>query len=57
MDSHPCPKATLTSNKETPMKITALTVLALHLATSAQAAEKPRQSFLKKAIQGNDTEV
>ena len=34
-----------------------LTVLALHLATSAQAAEKPSQSFLKKAIQGNYAEV
>jgi len=49
--------ATLTSNKETPMKVTALTVLALLLATSAQAAEKPSQSFLKKAIQGNYAEV
>jgi putative membrane protein len=54
---HPCLKATLTSNKETPMKVTALTVLALLLATSAQAAEKPSQSFLKKAIQGNYAEV
>ena len=34
-----------------------LTVLALHLATSAQAAEMPSQSFLKKAIQGNYAEV
>jgi hypothetical protein len=34
-----------------------LTVLALHLVTSAQAAEKPSQSFLKKAIQGNCAEV
>jgi putative membrane protein len=39
------------------MKVTALTVLVLHLATSAQAAEKPSQSFLKKAIQGNYAEV
>jgi putative membrane protein len=39
------------------MKVTALTVLALLLATSAQAAEKPSQSFLKKAIQGNYAEV
>jgi hypothetical protein len=57
IDGLPCSKATLTSNKETPMKVTALTVLALHLATSAQAAEKPSQSFLKKAIQGNYAEV
>jgi putative membrane protein len=46
-----------TSKKETPMKVTALTVLALLLATSAHAAEKPSQSFLKKAIQGNYSEV
>ena len=39
------------------MKVTALTVLALLLATSAQAAEKPSQSFLKKAIQGNYAEL
>ena len=39
------------------MKVTALTVLALLLATSAQAAEKPSQSFLKKAIEGNYAEV
>jgi putative membrane protein len=46
-----------TSKKETPMKVTALTVLTLLLATSAHAAEKPSQSFLKKAIQGNYAEV
>src|SRR4051795_3029493 len=40
-----------------PMKVTALTVLALLLATSAHAAEKPSQTFLKKAIQGNYAEV
>src|SRR3954454_24889874 len=39
------------------MKVTALTVLALLLATSAHAAEKPSQTFLKKAIQGNYAEV
>ena len=39
------------------MKVTALTVLALLLATSAHAAEKPSQAFLKKAIQGNYAEV
>jgi putative membrane protein len=47
----------MTSNQETPMKVTALTVLALLLATSAHAAEKPSQTFLKKAIQGNYAEV
>jgi putative membrane protein len=39
------------------MKIKAPTVLALLLASSAYAAEKPSQSFLKKAIQGNYAEV
>ncbi|WFU19949.1 DUF4142 domain-containing protein [Bradyrhizobium sp. CB3481] len=39
------------------MKGTALTFLTLLLATSASAAEKPSQSFLKKAIQGNYAEV
>jgi predicted outer membrane protein len=52
-----CLKAMLTSNKETAMKVTALTALALLLASSAHAAEKPSQSFLKKAIQGNYAEV
>ncbi|KRR14864.1 hypothetical protein CQ12_28800 [Bradyrhizobium jicamae] len=39
------------------MKVTTLTVLALLLATSGYAAEKPSQSFLKKAIEGNYAEV
>ena len=36
---------------------TALTFLALFLASSVHAAEKPSQSFLKKAIQGNYAEI
>jgi putative membrane protein len=39
------------------MKTTALTFLALFLASSTYAAEKPSQSFLKKAIQGNYAEI
>ncbi|WOH53600.1 DUF4142 domain-containing protein [Bradyrhizobium sp. sBnM-33] len=39
------------------MKSIALPLLALFLATSAYAAEKPSQSFLKKAIQGNYAEI
>jgi hypothetical protein len=56
LDGYPCSKAALTSNKDV-YEGYSLTVLALHLATSAQAAEKPSQSFLKKAIQGNYAEV
>lgn len=39
------------------MKLRALPALALILATSANAAEKPNDAFLKKAIQGNYAEV
>jgi hypothetical protein len=39
------------------MKVTVLAVLTLLLETSISAAEKPSQSFLKKAIQGNYAEV
>ena len=43
--------------KTNALKTTALTFLALFLASSAHAAEKPSQSFLKKAIQGNYAEI
>jgi putative membrane protein len=36
---------------------TTLAVLALFLSTSAYAAERPSQSFVKKAIQGNFAEI
>ncbi|WP_235983987.1 DUF4142 domain-containing protein [Bradyrhizobium australiense] len=39
------------------MKATTFTILAIFLASSAYAAEKPSQTFLKKAIEGNYAEV
>jgi putative membrane protein len=39
------------------MKFASLAVLALFAAASANAAEKPSQAFLKKAIQGNFAEI
>src|SRR4051812_1127285 len=43
--------------RELNMKTTVLTVTALFLASAALAAEKPSQTFLKKAIEGNYAEV
>jgi putative membrane protein len=39
------------------MKSTSLAIFALFLASTAYAAEKPSQAFLKKAIEGNYAEV
>jgi putative membrane protein len=39
------------------MKSTSLTLLAALLASSAYAADKPSQAFLKKAIEGNFAEI
>jgi putative membrane protein len=39
------------------MKSTSFAILALFLASTAYAAEKPSQAFLKKAIEGNYAEV
>jgi len=39
------------------MKSASLVILAAFLASAAQAAEKPGQAFLKKAIEGNFAEV
>jgi hypothetical protein len=56
MDGHPLFESQETSNKETPMKVTA-SLFSRCILTSAQAAENPSQFFLKKAIQGNYAEV
>lgn len=39
------------------MKFTSLALVATFLASTAYAAEKPSQVFLKKAIEGNFAEV
>lgn len=39
------------------MKVSSLTIVAILLASSAYAAEKPSSAFLKKAIKGNFAEV
>src|SRR3954462_15447033 len=39
------------------MKFTSLALVATFLASTAYAAEKPSQAFLKKAIEGNFAEV
>jgi putative membrane protein len=39
------------------MKFTSVTIFAVLLASTAYAAEKPSQTFLKKAIEGNYAEV
>src|SRR3954467_14640209 len=43
--------------REFVMKSASLVILAAFLASAAQAAEKPGQAFLKKAIEGNFAEV
>jgi hypothetical protein len=45
------------ANKELTMKSMSLAILAVFLASAANAAEKPSQVFLKKAIEGNYAEV
>jgi putative membrane protein len=45
------------AHKELTMKSISLAILAVFLASAANAAEKPSQAFLKKAIEGNYAEV
>jgi hypothetical protein len=57
MDGHPCSKATLTSNKDTPRRLQPSLFSRCILQLPPKLRKKPSQSFLKKAIQGNYAEI